>query len=550
MGNAVISIKGSNDNDGGITAGTSTTVCGFQYYGSGYYTGSQGPAKCYINGGQGDTTWNGGFGGASIGGGGYAGGIGYNWNLSESGGSGGGSFDITNPTNYGSLYIQNVTGGYNSGNGFVNIGWNNALSYVTSNLVNFYSFAFFSCFISGTTTINDISNNTNLTLTNPGTYYPGSTGYMTWTATTSASGTLTNFTYISYTLEILVFPTSFTGSNLITLTGTGGTNNLFINSSGYVCVGSSYVTTSNQLITNTWYHIVVIYTNSTTISVYINNVLATGSGTGSVTSNPTSLILGSQPGNIALVRIYGTTLTNNQVGLNYTMVKSLIPTYVTNSLLGYWDFNNSNSYSGTGTSLNDLSVDGYNLTINNIGTYNSTYMTFANNTYALCNNNPTFNFINGFTLEVLIYVSTFSSYLTLLSFAPAPIVNNTTYTFALQSMGSSGTWGVYSSVNANYTITSGLLLNQWIHLVFTCTSSGTYSGYSNNTFINTGTGLQLPKNQTFPLTLGNYLQGNGNKGLPCNYAMARIYNRNLSATEIAQNYYSLRNINGNPYNLT
>ena len=159
---------------------------------------------------------------------------------------------------------------------------------------------------------------------------------MTWAANSRATYTFpVAFTASSVTFEMLIYVTNFTGGpSILTLTGGSGTNNIFVTgntSTGSLGIGSGTTrSTTSVLNVNTWYHLVVSYTNSTTINMYINGTFVSSSG-GSV-SNPnpyTSYIFGNYlsgnnfgiPGRIAMGRLYHRALNATEITLNYNSVK-------------------------------------------------------------------------------------------------------------------------------------------------------------------------------------------------------------------------------------
>jgi len=221
-----------------------------------------------------------------------------------------------------------------------------------------------------------------------------------------------------------------------------------------------------------------------------------------------------------------------------------LPAYTTTNLLGYWDFGVTSSYSGSGTTVNDLSGNGRTMTITGSCTYNASGALSlsipSSAAYCATSSSYTLDFTNGASYEALINVVNASSGSMIISYTAtgASSVNYIQY-YNVDSK-------VHCSIgNASY----GAPMNTWYHIVFTINSSGS-TIYVNGTSVATGTGGTFPASYSAPIYLGNYHSGNTAFGLNGKIAMARFYNNVLTAGQVQANYVNAINkVPGNPYGL-
>lgn len=201
------------------------------------------------------------------------------------------------------------------------------------NVYAYYDFRNSSSYSGSGTTLNDVSgNNRNMTLTNVGTFV-NSPKCMTTSSTFYGNVSIPSFSPTTFTFEVLVNFTAFTanGPSLIAFRDSTGNNllNLWISGSGRVgLVSQTYDSAGNiTLVTNRWYHIVVSYTSSTSILLYINNVSQTTKPT-TISNSYVSLALANYQspwtsgisGYLAYARIYTIALTPTQIATNYNAI--------------------------------------------------------------------------------------------------------------------------------------------------------------------------------------------------------------------------------------
>lgn len=225
------------------------------------------------------------------------------------------------------------------------------------------------------------------------------------------------------------------------------------------------------------------------------------------------------------------------------------PSIVTNGLVLYLDAANTRSYISGSTVWSDLSRSKVDGTLVNSGvglTFNSANggsLTFDGTNDYINMGNTSLGIDAGstqITLEAWIYPTAFISYRGIISriASSGPFGGWMIYTdgdsgnrlgFAVNV---SGIWSVLPNIGS-------LSTNLWYHL------TGTYDGSSMKIYVN---GLQSnsvskPGTIQYASSLNNLVIGWNTSGpsyFPGNIAIARIYNRALSASEVLQNYNTTR----------
>jgi hypothetical protein len=219
------------------------------------------------------------------------------------------------------------------------------------------------------------------------------------------------------------------------------------------------------------------------------------------------------------------------------------PSIVTNGLKLYLDAGNTSSYPGTGTVWTDISGNGNNGTLVNGGTglsYNSAnggnIVFDGTNDYIKPPNSTTLQ-SNNFTLSSWVNVSTLGINQYFIDTSSSSFLGYG-YSYRIKSDNKIRFWA-YDSTNAlDTTIT--VLANSWYNIVATYNNtSKTQTIYVNGNLSVTNT-----HTNTFNLSTISYLQIGKSQLLdgPLNGKISnvQIYNRDLSATEILQNYNALK----------
>ena len=236
------------------------------------------------------------------------------------------------------------------------------------------------------------------------------------------------------------------------------------------------------------------------------------------------------------------TPTNTQTPTN-TPTTTPTPTSapVLTNLVLYYDPSNSSSYSGTGTTVNDLSANGLNGTMSNI-TFTSPYFTYNGSTSQVsrADNNLLEPGTGDFTLEVWVYYSVIAG-------------NQRTFISKTNNGGGASDWsyglrtniagdtylevgnGTTSVTSPSFTVSA----NTWYQVVgvWTNVASNSIELYINGTSKGSNShSFASILNSTNPLYLGNY---NGNEYLQQfngRMGVVRMYSRALSSSQVQQNF--------------
>jgi hypothetical protein len=225
-------------------------------------------------------------------------------------------------------------------------------------------------------------------------------------------------------------------------------------------------------------------------------------------------------GQILNVCIYKKTLSASDILQNYYSVLNagmIVPGSILNLQAG-----NPSSYPGSGTLWKDVSGNGYNGTLTNGPTYNSSdggsIQFDGTDDYVLWSNNPLSSLTSAKTYEVWVKFTQSQNTFT---------ISCGTLMVYLQA---GSTWYVNQSGASNsyvpWTFSTG-----WTHFVYSFNGTNHLcyiNGVSYN--ITFGSGLSSQTN----LYIGNRVQLDS--PLKGNIAVTRVYNRGLSASEMLQNY--------------
>ena len=248
-------------------------------------------------------------------------------------------------------------------------------------------------------TITDLSgNNRNGTITGSPTwtsnYFTFSDDYVT---TPNLSSAITSLNEV-HTVELWVYPTN--NGVLVQYNGQPTPNSGYHFSaieivSGNLEVGlwngTAIVSTGNigEVLFDQWHQIVLTY-NGSVCKGYLDGVFK-----GSVNVVWSSPMDASQPfymnfgyqdftsqgdgsdfnGRFGIWQVYNTALTDAQILSNYNSAVPTIVNITTNGLVLYYDPSSASSYSGSGTTINDLSGNGLNGTMSNIS-FTSPYFSY------------------------------------------------------------------------------------------------------------------------------------------------------------------------------
>jgi hypothetical protein len=415
------------------------------------------------------------------------------------------------------------------------------------------------------TTVSSLSGNISATLVNGVGYstsnkgyftFDGVDDYMTLSSSTDFSG---DFSYGAWVYRSVVSPNGYTNLFTSTLqneqlqldtTGFPGSIGMYVN-------GAYSQTEDNVIPLNQWCH-VVYQRNGTTLNGWVNGVRVfngeNDNGYGSVStaqsrvnkigaySTGTSYNLN---GRISNIQIYSRSLSTKEIWKNYTAMAPRFDivtntTPITNGLVLYYDVANANSYSGSGTSVVDLSGNSNTGTLTNTPSYSSSYggeFQFDGSTQSIeVANSSSLSFTNQFTVSIWCSTTSMANY------------------DGIIGKNSSGAWAdgwamyfespsnLYFYVNSWNTYRVGYNLNS---TGFDLTNFvGVYNGtnlqlYKDGLLVSTGSSLTASVLNT-TANLGIMRVSPSNYYAPGKFYNTMIYNRALTKYEIAQNFNAFR----------
>ena len=218
------------------------------------------------------------------------------------------------------------------------------------------------------------------------------------------------------------------------------------------------------------------------------------------------------------------------------------PKIVTNGLVLALDAADKNSYSGTGTTWKDLSGNAYNGSLNTGPLFSSTNggsIAFDGTTVGQEVNigTKTINFASGGTFEIWTKIDNVNRNQGFFSMNPGATYINfyspgaTNQKMRWEVIGNSA--NAFNAINSLTTLQN----NVWYHVVGNFDPSGGSTRiYINGSLDNSQSSYtNVPSSVTSQIIIGSYggiLDGN--------IAVAKIYNRVLSTSEVAQNYQTTK----------
>jgi hypothetical protein len=248
-------------------------------------------------------------------------------------------------------------------------------------------------------------------------------------------------------------------------------------------------------------------------------------------------------------------------GIMLSLANVVKPKVTTSGLVLYYDPSNTNSYSGSGTTINDLSGNGLNGSMSNI-TFTNPYLSYngTNGTTSIADNALLEPGTGDFTLEAWVYYSVIAgssrafisktnngglasdwSYGLRTNPAGATYleVGNGTTSITSPSVGN----GTTSITSPSYTVSTG----QWYHIVgvWTNVASNSIALYINGVSQGSNShSFTSIKNSTNPLYLGSYNGGEYSQWFNGRMGIVRYYNAALTNNQISQNFNADKSIYG------
>lgn len=221
----------------------------------------------------------------------------------------------------------------------------------------------------------------------------------------------------------------------------------------------------------------------------------------------------------------------------------------TSNLILHYDPSNILSYSGSGTTINNLVSGGVNGVISDI-TYTNPYFSYNGSTsqVSIADTTGIEPGTGEFTMEVWFYrTNTTGSTVILGKFDNGGLASNVSYSIrtngtTLTAQFGKGTGNV---LNVDYINSTSYtyLVNTWYQVVYVWKP-----GISIETFINgssigsVSNSLTSLLNTITPLYLGRYNGGEFSQNFTGRIGVTRLYNRALTATEISNNYNTTRSL--------
>jgi len=252
----------------------------------------------------------------------------------------------------------------------------------------------------------------------------------------------------------------------------------------------------------------------------------------------------TQPwGYVANLYLYDRKLSQAEIEDNYTSLSSNFPNPILSNLVLYFDPGLSASYTGSGSTINDLSGNELDGTIAN-ATYTSPYFTYngSNSQISVANNSLLQPASGSWTMEVWVRQTGSGNDVVMGKFDNGGASQDVSYsirttgtTFYAQIGSGSGSGSTLFVNSTNYVGT----LNTWYQLVYVFKNGATktletfVNGESIGTVSHNLSGILNTAN---PLYIGSYNGGEYPQYFDGKIGITRLYNRALIASEVLNNY--------------
>lgn len=213
--------------------------------------------------------------------------------------------------------------------------------------------------------------------------------------------------------------------------------------------------------------------------------------------------------------------------------------YVTANLVLCYDPSNTNSYPGSGTTINNLASTVLPGTMSNI-TYTSPYFTYngSNSQVSIPNNSVLQPGSGSWTIEAWVRQSVAGNDVVLGKFDPGGASQDVSYSIRTTSTTYYAQFGDGTGAYINSTNFTGTI-NTWYQLVYVFKNGATKTieTYVNGSSIGT-VNHTLPSilNTTSNLYLGSYNNGEYAQWFDGRIGITRLYNAALTSAEVTQNY--------------
>jgi hypothetical protein len=379
--------------------------------------------------------------------------------------------------------------------------------------------------------------------------FNGSSQYGTGSATNIVPST-------AYTKSVWFKIAAYTDNNIVS--GSGHFmymgNNPSVNKKIY-CGHADWINYENYGSTgtinlNTWYHATLTFSTTNGMNLYINGVLDStytaqktahpGTGTVNLATYAGGNLLN---GSIAKVYCYNRELSAAEVLQLHNDTKSEF----TATQVLYFDPSISASYSGSGTTINDLSGNGRNGTMSNI-TFTSPYFSYngTSSQIAIADHSTLEPGSGSWTMEAWVNQNASGNDVVLGKFDPGGLSSDVSYSirttvstyFAQIGSGSGSGGGPTGTLYVNSSNHVGSL-NTWYQLVYVFKNGATKTLQTFVNGVSVGTvnhNLAGILNTTANLYIGSYNNGEYAQWFDGKIGITRLYNDALTSDQVLRNY--------------
>jgi hypothetical protein len=234
-------------------------------------------------------------------------------------------------------------------------------------------------------------------------------------------------------------------------------------------------------------------------------------------------------------------------GVTLNGVKVLDTGLVTDSLVLYYDPSNASSYSGSGTTINNLVSSSLNGTMSNI-TYTNPYFSYngSSSQINVADNALLEPGTGDWTMEAWVYLSSSSgSKVVLGKLDPGGGAQDVSYSIRIQGA------GIYAQIGNGSTVVDTALytlpLNTWTHVTYVWKNVATNSleAYINGVSVNSVShSFSSILNTSANLYIGSYNGGEYSQYMNGRIGITRLYSKALSSAEALQNYNADKSVYG------
>jgi hypothetical protein len=308
-------------------------------------------------------------------------------------------------------------------------------------------------------------------------------------------------------------------------------------------LSASFTVTDNE-----WIVIAVTQTTSGVVTYYVNGqqigTPATGVTFSQYISGAADAVARADNywrGDMGVCAVYGRALSANEILQNYNALSNRYPLPpVISNLALYYDPNNSDSYSGTGTTLNSLVAPNLPGTMSNI-VYTRPYFVYngTSSQISVADNAALEPGSGDFSMEAWVYYTTITG-------SSRIIMGKTDgglaadWGYGLRTNSGGATYievgnGTTSVTSPSFTASTG----QWYQIVgvWTNVASSSIELYINGASQGSNSHtVASVKNTTSPLYLGSFNNGQFAQWFNGRMGIVRYYNKALTASQVLQNY--------------